>query len=315
MVQTRWAHLNESYSPLTRVQALALDGHFVIEQTGRNRAGLLINFNGSGGVWRRACIEACGRLAVRYDDGRHGSQLSRTIGRMAHALHARSRSARRAAPADGGIQAPAGALGPGFDAMPAQAGWAYLAQRAEPGPESHGNRAHRQLPGAAHDAASAAASLAADVFVVRQTNGLVGWLWVAGLGPPLYTVAQSRLHPNWGRRMLYFPLLAVVTVGITWSTSWAVGKGLSGWGGQFLRTPKFRLEGRSGDWSESRYRLRPKAMTIGEIVLAHLRHRRRGSAEPRQLWHGPVLAAVCRRVRPGRFSSVWQGLGLSTADR
>jgi cellulose synthase/poly-beta-1,6-N-acetylglucosamine synthase-like glycosyltransferase len=60
MVQTRWAHLNADYSLLTRAQSLALDGHFVVEQTARNRSGLLMNFNGTAGVWRRTCIEASG---------------------------------------------------------------------------------------------------------------------------------------------------------------------------------------------------------------------------------------------------------------
>jgi len=60
MVQTRWEHLNSNYSILTRVQALALDGHFVIEQTVRNKAGFFINFNGTGGVWRKDCIEDAG---------------------------------------------------------------------------------------------------------------------------------------------------------------------------------------------------------------------------------------------------------------
>jgi len=60
MVQTRWEHLNEDYSLLTKIQALALDGHFVIEQTVRNKAGLFINFNGTGGVWRKDCIEDAG---------------------------------------------------------------------------------------------------------------------------------------------------------------------------------------------------------------------------------------------------------------
>ena len=56
-VQTRWAHLNPAYSALTRAQALALDGHFVVEQAARNSTGLPFGFNGSAGVWRRACIE------------------------------------------------------------------------------------------------------------------------------------------------------------------------------------------------------------------------------------------------------------------
>ncbi len=60
MVQTRWEHINGDYSILTKAQALALDGHFVIEQTVRNKAGFFINFNGTGGVWRRSCIEDAG---------------------------------------------------------------------------------------------------------------------------------------------------------------------------------------------------------------------------------------------------------------
>ncbi|MFA3784030.1 glycosyltransferase [Melioribacteraceae bacterium 4301-Me] len=60
MVQTRWEHLNEDYSILTKIQALALDGHFVIEQSVRNKAGFFINFNGTGGVWKKECIEDAG---------------------------------------------------------------------------------------------------------------------------------------------------------------------------------------------------------------------------------------------------------------
>lgn len=56
MVQTRWEHLNEEYSYLTRAQALALDGHFVLEQQVRNNAGFFINFNGTAGIWRKATI-------------------------------------------------------------------------------------------------------------------------------------------------------------------------------------------------------------------------------------------------------------------
>jgi len=56
MVQTRWEHLNRSYSLITQIQALALDGHFVIEQQVRNKANFFINFNGTSGVWRKECI-------------------------------------------------------------------------------------------------------------------------------------------------------------------------------------------------------------------------------------------------------------------
>ena len=56
VVQTRWGHLNQDYSILTRVQAFALDAHFTLEQVGRNSKGHFINFNGTAGVWRKECI-------------------------------------------------------------------------------------------------------------------------------------------------------------------------------------------------------------------------------------------------------------------
>ena len=45
MVQARWSHLNDNYSYLTHAQSLALDGPFVVEQTARNRSGLLLSFH------------------------------------------------------------------------------------------------------------------------------------------------------------------------------------------------------------------------------------------------------------------------------
>ncbi len=60
MVQTRWGHINENYSLLTRVQAFGLNAHFKIEQTGRYHGGRFLNFNGTGGLWRKSCIEDAG---------------------------------------------------------------------------------------------------------------------------------------------------------------------------------------------------------------------------------------------------------------
>ncbi|HJK95779.1 MAG TPA: glycosyltransferase family 2 protein [Polyangiaceae bacterium LLY-WYZ-14_1] len=56
MVQARWAHLNQDYSMLTRVQSMMLDGHFVVEHVARNRSGRFFNFNGTAGIWRKAAI-------------------------------------------------------------------------------------------------------------------------------------------------------------------------------------------------------------------------------------------------------------------
>lgn len=60
MVQTRWGHFNRDYSLLTKAQAFFIDAHFVLEQTARSRSGRFFNFNGTGGLWRKTCIEAAG---------------------------------------------------------------------------------------------------------------------------------------------------------------------------------------------------------------------------------------------------------------
>ncbi len=60
VVQTRWQHINKSYSLLTRIQAFALDVHFSIEQRGRNAKGYFINFNGTAGIWRKKAIADAG---------------------------------------------------------------------------------------------------------------------------------------------------------------------------------------------------------------------------------------------------------------
>lgn len=60
VVQTRWGHLNKDYSILTELQAFGLNGHFAIEQGGRNSSGHYINFNGTAGIWRKSCIEDAG---------------------------------------------------------------------------------------------------------------------------------------------------------------------------------------------------------------------------------------------------------------
>jgi glycosyltransferase involved in cell wall biosynthesis len=60
VVQCRWDHVNRNFSALTEVQALMLDGHFIMEHAGRNRSGRFFNFNGTAGIWRRAAIADAG---------------------------------------------------------------------------------------------------------------------------------------------------------------------------------------------------------------------------------------------------------------
>ncbi len=60
MVQTRWGHINRNYSLLTRLQAVFLDAHFLIEHVARNRSGRFFNFNGTAGIWRKQAIVDAG---------------------------------------------------------------------------------------------------------------------------------------------------------------------------------------------------------------------------------------------------------------
>jgi len=60
MVQTRWTHINRHYSFLTEVEAIMLDGHFVLEHGGRSRTGVFFNFNGTAGMWRIKAIDEAG---------------------------------------------------------------------------------------------------------------------------------------------------------------------------------------------------------------------------------------------------------------
>ncbi|MGK0489136.1 MAG: cellulose synthase/poly-beta-1,6-N-acetylglucosamine synthase-like glycosyltransferase [Candidatus Endobugula sp.] len=60
VVQSRWGHLNENYSMLTKLQAFGLNTHFFVEQNGRASGGHFLNFNGTAGIWRKNCITDAG---------------------------------------------------------------------------------------------------------------------------------------------------------------------------------------------------------------------------------------------------------------
>jgi cellulose synthase/poly-beta-1,6-N-acetylglucosamine synthase-like glycosyltransferase len=60
LVQARWGHMNRDFSLLTKLQAIFLDGHLVLEQTARSREGEFLNFNGTAGIWRKQAIVDAG---------------------------------------------------------------------------------------------------------------------------------------------------------------------------------------------------------------------------------------------------------------
>jgi cellulose synthase/poly-beta-1,6-N-acetylglucosamine synthase-like glycosyltransferase len=59
-VQSRIEWGNGELNWLTRAQRLMQDAHFAVEQDVRARRGVPFQFNGTGGIWRRAAVEEAG---------------------------------------------------------------------------------------------------------------------------------------------------------------------------------------------------------------------------------------------------------------
>jgi len=268
LVQTRWAYLNANYSLLTQAQALALDGHFVIEQTARCRSGLLMSFNGAGGVWRRDCIEESGGWQAdtlcEDLDLSYRAQLAGW-----HCLYL---------PA---VEAPA-EVPPQIAAFKRQQSrWAQgtiqtLRKLAGPILGSRRLRWSQKAMALVHLSSYLAHLLLVALLLLSLPLALVpnaiqlpvDGLGLACLGPPLlYALSQRDLYPAWWRRLRSFPMLVLIGLGIAWCCTKAAWRGLTHWGGTFARTPKFQLEGKTGQWADSRYRLQPDGSTIGEIAL------------------------------------------------
>ncbi len=275
LVQTRWSHLNARYSPLTQAQALALDGHFVVEQAARARSGLLLNFNGTAGLWRRACIEQAG--------GWSGETLSEDLDLSYRAqlagwtLHYESRIA---APAE----IPAQMVG--FKRQ--QFRWAKgsiqvarrLGGRVLQSPLSPFQKAQAFLHLSAymvHPLMLLLLGLTPPLMAWGWPAGLathqavLGWASLVGLGAPLlYAVAQGALYGRQGwQRYRWMPLLLLLGIGVALSNSRAVLEGLFGkQGGEFRRTPKFRLEDQSGAWQGRDYSMGVDWAALGEVGLA-----------------------------------------------
>jgi cellulose synthase/poly-beta-1,6-N-acetylglucosamine synthase-like glycosyltransferase len=269
LVQTRWSCLNTGYSSLTRAQALALDGHFVVEQFGRNRSGLLMSFNGAGGVWRRRCIEGSG--------GWQADTLSEDLD-----LSYRAQLAGWECLYLPTVDAPA-EVPPQIAAFKRQQSrWAQgsvqtLRKLAMPILCSRKLNWRQKAMALVHLSSYLAHGLVVALVLVSlplllapdsvqlSLNGL-GLMF---LGSPLvYAISQQQLYPDWTRRMQAFPLLALIGIGVAWSNAQAVWRGLTRWGGTFARTPKFRIEARADRWSDSQYRLQANGSTVGELLLA-----------------------------------------------
>lgn len=255
MVQTRWGHLNDEFSSLTRAQALALDGHFGVEQAARCASGLLFNFNGTAGIWRRKCIESAG--------GWRGETLSEDLDLSYRAqllgwkfVYLAEVTAPAEIPplmagfkrqqfrwAKGSIQC-ARLLGPSLLRAPIGP-WKKL-------------QAFLHLTGYLVHPLMVLLLLTSlplhlgDLYSLHRLP--LTWLGLASLGAPLlYATAQWSLYPGgrWWLRFAWFPFLAMLGTGVAASNTRAVLEGLAGRRSPFQRTPKTGLRRRGRTWEHS----------------------------------------------------------------
>ncbi len=268
LVQARWGHINADYSPLTRAQALALDGHFVVEQTARQRSGLFMNFNGASGVWRKSCIEEAG--------GWQGDTLSEDLD-----LSYRAQLAGWELLYLPDVVSPA-EIPPQINAFKRQQfrwakgsiqcllkHWRTLVRAPRP--------AFVRLQGLIHLSNYLIHPLML-ILLLLTLPLLLGqgvtrlpllYLGLGSLGPPLlFALSQWDVYPDWRRRIAYFPFLVLLGTGIALNNAWAVGEALTRRPNRFQRTPKFGLEDRTDRWAESRYALPVNWMTLGEVLLS-----------------------------------------------
>jgi cellulose synthase/poly-beta-1,6-N-acetylglucosamine synthase-like glycosyltransferase len=268
MVQARWGHINADYSHLTRAQALALDGHFVVEQTARQRSGLLMNFNGASGVWRKSCIEEAG--------GWQGDTLSEDLD-----LSYRAQLGGWEFLYLPDVVSPA-EIPPQVNAFKRQQfrwakgsiqcllkHWRTLVRARRP--------AFVRLQGLIHLSNYLIHPLMV-ILLLLTLPLLLGqgvtrlpllYLGLGSMGPPLlFALSQWDAYPDWRRRLAYFPFLVLLGTGIALNNALAVGEALTRRPNLFQRTPKFGLEERTDRWVESGYVLPVNWMTLGETLLS-----------------------------------------------
>jgi cellulose synthase/poly-beta-1,6-N-acetylglucosamine synthase-like glycosyltransferase len=251
MVQTRWSYLNRHYSALTEIEAILLDGHFVIEHGARSRRGIFFNFNGTAGVWRRATIDDAG--GWEHDTLTEDTDLSyRAQLRGWQFLYLPHIECPSELPVE-------------MNAFKVQqARWAKgLMQTAKKTlPRVFRSDASPRIKAEAflHLTANVSYPLMVVLSLILLPAMVVrfyqGWFQMLLIDLPLflaatwsvssfYLISQRELYPkNWRRSLFYLPFVMAVGIGLSVRNSKAVIEAILGKKSEFARTPKYRIEGK-----------------------------------------------------------------------
>jgi len=258
MVQTRWEHINGDYSLLTKAQALALDGHFVIEQNIKNKAGLFINFNGTGGVWRRKCIEDAGNW--------HSDTLTEDLDLS---YRAQLNGWRFVFLKD--IVSPA-ELPSEINALKAQQfrwtkGAIETAKKILPQVWKSKVPLKVKIIATYHLTNNLvfpfillSAILNVPLIYIKNSGShtayfaILSMFVLATIGSFLfYLYSQKDIRTDWRKKIVLFPLFMAGSMGMAVNNSRAVFEGLLNRKSEFVRTPKFKLVNSNDRWEDKKY--------------------------------------------------------------
>src|SRR5579863_3666350 len=250
VVQTRWSYINKEFNILTQVEAMLLDGHFVLEHGARCGAGLFFNFNGTAGILRRTMIDDAGgwqhETLTEDSDLSYRAQLNGW--RFVYIP---------------GLDCPSELPVETYGFQVQQARWAKgLTQvaikllprilKADLPLRVKIEAVMHLTPNISYPLMIVVSALMLPVMIVRF---YMGWFQMLVLDFPLivasfwslsafYVIAQRELHPKtWKRSIFLLPMLMATGVGLTLINTRAVLEALFGVKSGFVRTPKYAIEG------------------------------------------------------------------------
>ena len=259
MVQARWGHINQDYSLLTKIQAILLDAHFVLEHGSRNRAGCFFNFNGTAGIWRREVIPDAG--GWQHDTLTEDLDLS---------YRAQLKGWRFVFLPD--LSAPAEVPVEMNSFKSQQHRWAKgsiqtcmkLLPRILRSNQPIGVKAEAFFHLSANFNYLLMSVLSILMFPSMYVRYSMGWTEMMLIDIPLfaaatlsfcnfYMVSQRELYPDWKTRLKYLPFLMSIGIGLCVNNTRAVIEAMFGKQSEFARTPKYGIERDSDEWVGKKY--------------------------------------------------------------
>ena len=263
MVQTRWTHINRNYSFLTEVEAILLDGHFVLEHSARARNDVFFNFNGTAGLWRRQAIDDAG--GWQHDTLTEDTDLSYRAQLNGWKFIYRQ-----------DVECPAELPVEMTAFKTQQARWAkgliQTGKKILPRVLKSHQPFRVKLEAWYHLTANLSYPLMVVLSVLLLPAMVIrfyqGWFQMLYIDIPLflastfsissfYLVSQRELFPrSWPRALLYLPFLMALGIGLTVTNTRAVIEALIGKQSAFARTPKYRVESKKDKIQGTKYRRR-----------------------------------------------------------